>query len=505
MLSVITCQTNGHTITIGQKAPTTSGDKVAYSGFPEISKYDNSSNNFRVIPKYNGDVPPAMQKSIQAACDVWGAIISASNPVTIDFEYCDSLLQGNIIESQIGYKTVNNIVQPYTLISAYGIEKFSLLSDETDTKIRINDGVEWDYNLDSSVGDKPNLCFYVLRALAQTFGFSTTICEKSLRNKTFPGFFIAKSYSQFDNLVFDSTGKRLNSIPNSGSRESTELNAFVRPSDGVNVYVLKEDAAHKLYTPTPFIYGQSLAMLDNTASLMHYNPATGSKMYSVDDVTLEVLSEIGWEFNAITPTLSIEPQGSQNDKNFSAYETITFTASSEEGNTIDNLRWIYEIANADGMYAQISQSSDQTFTILPLPSVDQYSLNNDGLIDGRIVLNATVNGREVSAVYDIQLTVTPKIISAEIIEVKKSADGHGYSLTSKINHLGSDYLTVVLEQEYDSGLRYQTITTPGTAFVTFDNISGLVYIWIDIEAINHYGSDAYTIELDDDFIINNVK
>lgn len=493
---------------VGQKAPTSDGDNVAFVDFSKKSTNNVPSGNFKIIPQFKGDVPAEMQASIQAACDVWESLISAPNPITIDFIYCDSLYQDNIVESRLEYEIVNNTVYPYTLISAYGKDYVSLLKGDADGEIKINNAVEWDCTLEASVSDKPNLCFYALRALAQTFGFSTSLCKKSLRGKSFSGFFIARRYSAFDKLVLDSTGKRLSSIVTSGSRESAELNAFVCPPAGTNVYVLKQDDAHKLYAPTPFIYGQSLALLDNPASLMHYNPGIGSKQFAVDDVTIEVLKGIGWQFEDITPSpiisitsLEVNPEGE-----FCAYEPHAFTATADDGAAIENMTWTYELPDTEGVYHEIKrESGTSAFTIPALASANQYSHNADGFIEGHILLSATVNGRNVNARCDVLLSITPKIVSAEVTDVTRSADGRGYSLTIRVDHVGADYLRVYLEEEYNSGVRSQMVSQPNAVEVIFDNVTSGVYIWIDIKAINEYGEDLYTIELDDEFITKNVK
>lgn len=170
------------------------------------------------------------------------------------------------------------------------------------------------------------------------------------------------------------------------------------------------------------------------------------------------------------------------------------------------MTWIYELPDTDGEYYEVKRGSgDGAFEIPALTSVSQYARGADGYIEGHLRLSAAVDGRTVSASYDVRLSIVPKIVSAQVTEVTRSAEGGGFTITANINHLGSDYLSVVLEQEYDPGLRYQTINQPNSATVIYDNVSSMVYIWIDIEAVNSYGSDTYTIELDDEFITNNVK
>lgn len=499
-----------YTVVTGQQAPTVYGDKIVCADYTKVSGDDGLTTGFKIKTNFKGDITLEMQNAINAACRVWESIIIAPNMIAVDFNYCDSLGCGNIIESKIEYTFVGNTVYPYALYTAYGANGISLLKNEADAEIRISSEVEWDCTIDGAEHSKPNLCFYTMRALAQAFGFSTSLCEKTMNDKSFPGFFIARRYSRFDELVFDSAKKRLSSIVANGSRESAELNAFVSPGPGTDVYVLTQDDAHRLYAPTPFMFGQSLALLNNTASLMHYNPVVGSKKFGVDNVTLEVLKAIGWqiadEIATPTPTLTILPTEINSQDVYCAYEPHELMVTTEEGVTLGDICWSFKLPLIDGTYKEILRhTNNQTFTIPGLESVDQYVHDSEGCIEGCVHLTAKANGIVVEADYTIKLSLAPKIVSAEIMEVKPSSNGQGYSITVQIRHIGSEYLRVYIEQEYDPGIRSKTVYTPNIAEVTFDNVSPRVFIWIDIKAINAYDADTYTIELDDEYITNNTK
>ncbi len=507
LFTALMCRAGDYSVVVGQKAPNKDGDNTVFEDFINKRSSTESISDFRIIPHFKGDMPTEMQAAIEAACDVWESLIVAPNAIEINFVYSDSLSQGNIIESRLEYDIVNNTVYPYTLISAYGKDYVSLLKGDSDGEIKINDEVVWDCSLDESISDNPNLCYYTLRALAQTFGFSTSLCEKSLRGRSFLGFFIVSRYSPYDNMVFDYTGKRLSSIVTSGSRESAELNAFVCPASGTNLYLLKQDDAYRLYAPTPFIFGQSLALLDNPASLMHYNPGVGSKRFAVDNVTFDVLRAIGWQFepSVSDSPITINPMATNPDGIFCAYQPHGFAALIQDGANAENISWVYELPDAAGEYHTIKSSADDSaFEIPALSSVSQYKRNAEGYVEGHLRLTAMVNGRNESAEYDVLLSLAPKILSAHVTDVTYTADGRGYSVTITINHVGSDYLRIYLEEEYNGAFRSKMVNQPNTAVVTFDNVSPYVYIWFDINAYNDYGSDAYTIELDDEYILNHV-
>lgn len=335
LLTVLMCGATDLSVVVGQKAPTAHGDKLEPMRLDDMRLTDNTSSGFKIIPHFNGDIPDEARAAIMEVCEQWEKLICAPGSTTLNFNWADSIENPeNIIETTIEYRRFDNGVAPLSLANAYHITSISLLEATADATIKINNAINWDCSFNSATtSESPNICFYTMRAIAHALGFSTSLCKKSLKDKTFPGFFVPRRYSPFDKLVFDSAGKRLSSIVTSGSRESAELNAFVCPPAGTDVYVLEPDDAHRLYAPTPFRYGQSLALLDNPASLMHCNPATGSNRLAVDDVTIEVLKAIGWQFENTTPDpiISINPLKANPEGVFCAYEPHEFVAITEGG------------------------------------------------------------------------------------------------------------------------------------------------------------------------------
>ena len=87
----------------------------------------------------------------------------------------------------------------------------------------------------------------------------------------------------------------------------------------------------------------------------------------------------------------------------------------------------------------------------------------------------------------------PSIIAIENLSVINEGD-YAFYLTFDVKYSGADYVTVEIEEEYDTTLRNYSFEQPDFAHVKTGNISNLYYSWVYVTVKNEYGLDSRTLE-----------
>ena len=87
----------------------------------------------------------------------------------------------------------------------------------------------------------------------------------------------------------------------------------------------------------------------------------------------------------------------------------------------------------------------------------------------------------------------PSIIAIDNLSVINDGD-YAFYLTFDVRYSGADYLTVEIEEEYDTTLRNYRFEQPDFAHVKTGNITTLNYSWVYVTVKNEYGLDSRTLE-----------
>ena len=87
----------------------------------------------------------------------------------------------------------------------------------------------------------------------------------------------------------------------------------------------------------------------------------------------------------------------------------------------------------------------------------------------------------------------PSIIAIENLSVINEGD-YAFYLTFDVKYSGADYVTVEIEEEYNTSLRNYRFEQPDFAHVKTGNITTLNYSWVYVTVKNEYGSDRRTLE-----------
>lgn len=438
-------------------------------------------------------LPVPIQTCVMAAVDIWEPVIVSDSVIRIQVLY-ESLPLEHDIEVDVQYLNKEGIRYPACYLSSKGHEYSGNVL--LHSIIHINSNTTWNYsNNGESPSDNPNLTTAILRAIATTMGFGSSIQEYSGN----PGF-QTRDYSVFDNLIFASTGQYLKDIKNNGRKGSTELTNFVEALDGVSIYAYKNDDRYKMYAPGKFEPFRSLVYLNNQDALMHYNLYIGSKNFRIDDVTMDLLSQIGWNLkkNADSETKTIEIVGEGIDSTgiASAYVSHRFNIENHTQSVVMNPEWKFELPLRDGNLLEIcSQKTADAFVIPAITDENQYQVNINGDIYGIVTFSCLLDGKAITKTYRISLELRPRILNVEVKMNIPSDLGQKYTIDYKVEYRGANYFRTAFEEEYSSKILWEFIYEPFYAELTSLRLNPYYYSWIDIKVENQYGSDVYTITL----------
>ncbi len=445
------------------------------------------------------NVPDSIETAVRVAGDIWRQYLDGKAEITIGVEY--DVLE-NDIETEVvyGYNTNNpDINYPsslYNYLFPFNTPSRTAEKDNDGT-IFINSGTSWDCNFsDGTVATANNMTYAAMRAIANVLGFGSSVKEYVRRGESKIYFNLANGHSVFDNLIFSSDGNRMRDIPNTGkNKENALLREFIQPTEDTELYALLQSSSYKMYAPSFFEPLKTLMYLDNVNSLMHHDLNTGNKIHQVDDVTINLLREIGW-YSQVDTLVNIVSTDIDSTGIASAYTSHGFTVENLSSGTITNARWEYMLPLATGGDSLMSSATNTLSFEIPAVSDENLFVRNvNGDIYGRIIFTGEVNGNAVEDVYTVSLELKPKIMYvADIRKIPNANDGH-YDLYFTVCYYGDNHIVVVKEEESNSILRTQLVYEPFLAHVRVENASYGYWAWVDITVKNDYGQDTYTIEL----------
>lgn len=179
----------------------------------------------------------------------------------------------------------------------------------------------------------------------------------------------------------------------------------------------------------------------------------------------------------------------------SAYESYSFSIENNTVHSISEPQWTYTLLLKGGGESIIATSPNDIFTIPVVENKDEYDIDADHCISGRIVFRGIIDGEESIVSYNIMLDLKPRIISySEIIKTVNETNT-AYSIDFTVRYVGSDFLRVGVREEYSPSLIMQTIEEPLVAHVYRSSINAFNYAWVWLHVYNEYGEDEITITL----------
>ena len=362
------------------------------------------------------------------------------------------------------------------------IDNTSYASDEyPDGIITLNSDIDWNCSFSKDAASEYNIPTMILKGITRCLGFGSCITEE--KENQFANYW--EYPIDFDGLLHYN-GKSLNDI----AGLSQEMTDAVTSN---NVYAHTETHQYKIYAPEQFEPDLSLRYFDDENSLMSVYLGKGNVSLNVDNKTIDILNAIGWDLPV--SDIRIQCDNIFGDGIGSCNEAHTFSLL-RNGENITSYAWRFLLKDKNENYIQIKTGTTETFTISRIDNPENYFVNINGDLEGRIECDYILDGLQNSAdPFSLSLELKPAILSVENIR-KVSKDQYTFSLLFDVRYTGADYLYVEIEEEYDSSLRNYRFDEPYIAHVKTGNISNLYYSWITIIAVNKYGETYETIEFE---------
>ena len=451
--------------------------------FPQKSLRHNSQSGTFILNFE--DTPDSIQTAAKAACEFWASKLKNRQPIRLNFSFMSLSDFGEnlAILTTPSYMADTNPFMPSALFSH--INNFEVSdNNQPDGLIWINSDLNWNcaFSSTSSSSQSLNLYSHILRSVAICLGFGSSVTEYEPSEGLC--FQEIGHPSLFDHLIF-SDNTRLSTLEDF----SPELYEFTTNNP---VYAYLKDQDHILFTPQEYHIGESLIFLDNPQSLMHYDLGYGNVFFDIDNLTIELLNEIGWDLQ-LNKTVSILCDDIDEDGIGSAYSAHSFKLSDEN---ISQHNWTFKVFDAAANEIIVYESNNAVFLLPAIGDNPTYARNINGDIIGQLECIFEENGVVKSAIFKLSLELKPSINSIFNI-TKHWVDGSpNFGLTFCVDYSGADNLSVFIEQEYSSGITRQRIYEPFIAHVKIRSLAPIVYNWIDITVSNKYGSVTETIELE---------
>ena len=226
-------------------------------------------------------------------------------------------------------------------------------------------------------------------------------------------------------------------------------------------------------------------------SIMSYHIGQGNVDLSIDENTSDILRTIGWDLPQ--SGFSIKCDNISDNGIGSSYDTHVFYLLNGTEN-VSNYRWRFLLKSKLGDYTEVSSGTSDTFTIPQISSPEQYYVNINGDLEGRIECDYTLNGVQYYATpFTLSLELKPIIRSIDNIAVVNNSE-YEFSLNFNVHYTGADYVSVEIEEEYNTTLRNYRFDEPYIAHVKIGNITNLYYSWVTVIVSNKYGTVSETLE-----------
>lgn len=202
-------------------------------------------------------------------------------------------------------------------------------------------------------------------------------------------------------------------------------------------------------------------------------------------------------------SLTIKCNDISNNGSGSSYEPHIFSLDKKNEN-VSNFSWRFLLKNKQGEYTQIANGNTENFTIDKVSLPDNFYININGDLEGRIECDYSLNGQRYNAVpFSFSLELKP-IISIDNISTVDTGDSE-FSLSFDVKYAGADYVSVEIEEEYNTTLRNYRFDEPYIAHVKIGNITNLYYSWVTIIVSNKYGTTSKTLEYEPTFDRENAE
>lgn len=428
--------------------------------------------------------------SLEVAKSVWSDYLEYGDTLRVDLYFVPDLSAD--MRVSILYQSDNG--QKYIYPPTLGRHlHFGLFPSTYDAKIYINTSVKWSFGVgEENAFKEKNLTMAFMQSICRCLGFGCSLVTK--RGIEFEK---RKLVSIFDHHIVNENGMKLENF----IHDKNGLQQFATGKLGA-VQFSSNNVLAKLYAPDVFDTNASLKCTHGEKSLMDFNRSNEGGNLVIDDLTLNILNELGWNFENSIQSYSITSNDVDSTGIASAYLSHSFyvTPSSEY---FTKYNWSFVLTLADGSSVVNCVSNEPTFTIPKISNTDIYQHSIEGDICGIIRFEGVHDGKNIELSYPLRLELKPRILSAKILSTKiNSENSNYYDAVVEIKYEGAHYVHAYVEEDYSPLLKYYYSSTPYYTKMEITNIASWCDAWFDITIRNDYGSDNCVLDL---FLDNGVK
>lgn len=446
-------------------------------------------NNIGIIElSFDGITDESMKECFREAARYWGATIQNRIPIHIQAATLSDLEDELVLCDVIFFEETKTTMAPSALhVQDTGIENV----DSPDAFIWLNPAKQWDTSIGVTTSSTANSLYTcALRSIAVCLGFGSSVTSFDGIN---PCFQWDGHLSKFDQLIIDSSGKKLSDCMG----DDNALRAFVSPSSGKSIYAGKKTTEYKMYSPSDFRQRESLVYLDNPMSLMHYGLGSGDRNFKIDNTTASLMNQIGWDI-----PMSIDGQivcSNIDDMGYGkALASHTFKLKTDTQSPIDKYHWEFRLfSEIDGSPITYTTSSSSEFNINNIPDANGYQLLPGGELRAEVRLTVTLDNQQYEvAPLALKLTQEPHFSFLRLIRTQPSEDGNT-DLMFGVNCLGTSEFSANVMEWANPYYRVFDFDTKGQFHIhaTIPNVDLSETVEIEFIATNSFGTTVrnYTL------------
>lgn len=429
---------------------------------------------------YDDELPDSIQYAIEMALKIWSTRTQSKFPILLEIGFND-LGEDIVFTTETYYYEKNGLL--YSSINDKLNGGAGCASpDIYDGIITFNSSLDYNCSFNAETKDDGyNMLTQTLRAVARCLGFGSNLKY----NKDELNYSINPSV--YDSHLFKGDESLIDLLTSSDRLEFATSNA-VKFISSIN------NNEYEIYSPSEYVHGINLNFVKNENSLMSYKIGNGSKYFDIDDVTLDILNSLGFNF-ILNSILSIGCDELGSSGIGSAFKSYTFSTHYSGLKKIDLPHWTYSLMGKSGNLIEIMNSNTVNFTIPPVDNIDRFKRDINGNLEGYISFDCLINNKVVKAKqYKISLELQPVILSVlDLNRVFNTTDN--YTANFKVNYRGAETLKVHLWEDGDIVVGEQIIKEPVLAHVQTGLISNIFNNHIKLFASNQYGTATHVIDL----------
>lgn len=453
----------------------------------EYNRYSRnlSSKKGEINLVYDQDFPDSLRIAMDRSKDIWEHRIHTFHPIIISVGM-ESLDDKIVMDTEVGYIIGGNadiLGCPVSLASQLCNCQMGTTS-LPDARIKLSNKISWDISINNSPDVRYNAISIGMRGIAIALGFGSSVQRKGNLSSVFE--FQNNFPSFFDKKIHN--GELYLSELHSGTFQLTQ---FVKSN---SLTIDGAIAEYDLYAPTIYEPQKSLVYLKNPTSIMSATFGCGNKIFSIDFATLDILNNLGWSIYDDMDRASIICDDLNDNDEGSVYLSHKFVLN-EHADNASHFEWKLSVLSSTGEYEIIQESSDKYFESFAINDFSEFKIDSRGCILAKVECTYQNNNGQIidAAPYFFSLWLKPEILNIRNVECS-SVTPYSFIMKCIVDYIGSDHITVGVEEEFNTSYRTYVFTEPYSAHVVTGDISSLCYSWVDIMVKNDYGFMSNKLE-----------